>query len=215
MTITHRITDDILADYAAGNLPEAFSLVVAAHVSLSREARLRLDALEEIGGALLEQEPQVAVSASSFEATMARIQNTQPEAPTQQETRPCDVLPAPVRAYVGGTLDDVRWRSVGMGVKQAILHNSPDATARLLSIPGGSAMPDHGHQGMEMTMVLQGAFLDGDERFARGDVEVADEHLNHTPIADVGADCICLVACEGSLRFSGLIPRIAQPFLKL
>ena len=120
-----------------------------------------------------------------------------------------------MRDYVGGDIDAIRWRPVGGGVKQAILPTSKSASARLLFIPAGSAVPDHGHRGVELTMVLQGAFADATDRFARGDVEIADEDLEHTPIADIGADCICLAATDAPLRFRSLIPRLLQPFLKI
>lgn len=219
---THGIPDDILAEYASGNLNEAFSLVVAAHVSLSDEARTRLDAMERIGGALLEASVPPDMTAPSLDAALARIRSAPPEAPEPPPARlrggdgaPCDVLPAPVRAYVGGGIGAVRWRSLGMGAKQAILQSDREASVRLLYIPAGCEMPDHGHRGTEMTLVLKGAFLDGDERFARGDVEIADEDTEHRPVADVGEDCICLAACEGALKFSGLLPRIAQPFFRI
>ena len=96
-----------------------------------------------------------------------------------------------------------------------ILATSPEATARLLYIPAGTAVPDHGHNGIEVTMVLQGAFEDADGRFARGDVEVATQDLSHTPVADISEDCICLAVTDAPLRFKGLIPRLAQPFLKI
>ena len=213
----HQVTDDILADYAAGNLPEAFNLVVATHVSICPEARDRLDRIERIGGALLEEVEAVEMSHGSLEATLRRIQAGAPadDAPAIRAAERCSVLPAPLRDYVGGGVDAIRWRPLGMGAKQAILKSTRDASVRLLYIPAGSEMPDHGHRGIEMTLVLQGAFLDGDERFARGDVEIADEQTEHTPVADIGEDCICLVACEGALRFSGLLPRIAQPFFRI
>ena len=125
------------------------------------------------------------------------------------------MLPAPLRDYVGGDVDAIRWRPVGGGVKQAILPTSKDASARLLLIPAGSAVPDHGHRGMELTMVLTGAFEDETDRFARGDVEVATEDLDHMPVADIGADCICLAATDAPLRFNSWIPRLAQPFLRI
>ncbi|MEQ8255670.1 MAG: transcriptional regulator, partial [Roseovarius confluentis] len=37
----------------------------------------------------------------------------------------------------------------------------------------------------------------------------------HTPVAEVGADCICLAVTDAPLRFRGFIPRIAQPFLRI
>ena len=137
-------------------------------------------------------------------------------APEQiKHTRTPGVLPGPVQDYVGGDLDAIKWRPVGMGVKQAILPTTSDATARLLYIPAGCAMPDHGHKGMELTLVLQGAFQDDDDYFARGDVETADEHLHHTPVAAQGEPCICLAVTDAPLTFKGLIPRIAQPFLRI
>ena len=100
-------------------------------------------------------------------------------------------------------------------MKQAILPTSESASARLLFIPAGAAVPDHGHRGMELTLVLQGAFADETDRFARGDVEVADQDMEHMPVADIGADCICLAATDAPLRFTSLIPRLLQPFLKI
>ena len=66
---------------------------------------------------------------------------------------------------------------------------------------------------MELTLVLQGAFRDEQDRFGRGDVEVANENLHHTPVAEDGIECICLAATDAPLRFKGIIPRIAQKFI--
>jgi len=109
---------------------------------------------------------------------------------------------------VGGGLDAIAWKPVGMGARQAILKTSSEATARLLHIPAGVAIPDHSHTGREMTLVLQGAFHDGHERFARGDVEAADDHVTHTPVADGGVDCICLAVTDAPLQFKGWLPRM-------
>ena len=146
-------------------------------------------------------------------ATMALIAKG---APAPKPVRPgCAVLPAPLQDYVGGPVQDIRWRPIGMGVKQAILPTTKDATARLLFIPAGAAVPDHGHNGMELTMVLQGAFSDEVDRFARGDVEIADEDLEHTPVADISEDCICLAVTDAPLKFNKLMPRLFQPFLRI
>jgi predicted ChrR family anti-sigma factor len=100
-------------------------------------------------------------------------------------------------------------------VRQSILKTSKNATARLLYIPAGSALPDHGHKGTELTLVIKGAFSDETARFSAGDVEVANEDIEHTPVAEIGEDCICLSATDAPLRFNGLVPRIVQPFLNI
>ncbi len=102
-----------------------------------------------------------------------------------------------------------------MGVRQAILPTSKEASARLLFIPAGQAVPDHGHRGTELTLVLQGAFSDSTDRFGPGDLEIANEDLEHTPVAEAGADCICLAATDAPLRFTSLIPRLVQPFFRI
>ena len=212
-TIKHHLTDALLMAYSAGSLPEAFSLTVAAHISMCDECRARLAAFDTVGGALIEQCEASRMSAGSLDATMALIRAARPKG--KPAPRRGGILPAPLQDYIGGDLDAVRWRPVGMGVKQAILPTSKEATARLLYIPAGAAVPDHGHRGTELTLVLQGAFVDEVDRFGPGDIEVANEDLNHTPVADIGADCICLAATDAPLRFRALMPRLAQPFLRI
>lgn len=211
--ITHHLTDALLMAYSAGTLPEAFNLTVATHLSLCDECRARAGSFDSVGGALIACSDTAELAQDSLAATMARIRagNLHPQA----APRPAGVFPAPLRDYVGGDLDAVRWRPVGMGVKQAILPTSRAATARLLYIPAGAAVPDHGHRGTELTLVLQGAFCDQVARFGPGDIEVANEDLDHTPVAEIGADCICLAATDAPLRFRALMPRIAQPFLRI
>ncbi len=214
MSIVHHLPDPILMSYAAGSLPEAFALVVAAHVSLCDECRARLQAFECVGGTLLDRAEAVHVSDASLAATMELIA-ARGKDPIRSRMPASAVFPAPLRDYVGGDVDAVRWRSVAGGLRQAILASSKSGTVRLLHIPAGAAMPDHGHRGTEMTMVLQGAFRDEGAVFARGDVEVATEATLHTPVAEPGQDCVCLAATDAPLRFSGLLPRIVQPFFRI
>jgi putative transcriptional regulator len=213
--IKHHLSDALLMAYSAGTLPEAFSLTVAAHISMCDECRARLGAFDTVGGALMESCDTVELSAGSLEATMQRIKSGDTGTDAPRPARRSGVLPGPVQEYVGGDLDAVKWKNVGMGVKQAILPTARDATARLLYIPAGAAVPDHGHAGTELTLVLKGAFRDEMDHFGPGDIEIANEDLDHTPVADIGEDCICLAATDAPLKFRGLIPRIAQPFLRI
>ncbi len=198
--------------YAAGTLPEAFDLMVAAHISLCDECRAVVESYDALGGEMIASRvPAVEMNGNALAQTMSLIAGG-----PLDEVRPLrkpGVLPGPLQDYVGGDLEAVRWRSVGLGVKQAVLQNDKSASARLLFIPAGAEMPDHGHHGIELTMVLQGAFHDEQDYFARGDVEIADPDVHHTPVADVHTDCICLAVTDARLRFDGIIPKIAQRFV--
>lgn len=199
--------------YAAGHLPEAFNLVVATHLSLCDECRAQAGAFEAVGGALLDAGCGIAMGDQALDRALARLDVPAPAA--KPEARAAGIFPAPLAGYVGGDLAAVRWQRIGGGVRQAILPTGKGAKARLVFIPAGKAVPDHGHRGIELTLVLQGAFADATGRFDRGDVEMSDDATVHTPAALVGQDCICLTASEAPLRFRGLIPRLAQRVLRI
>ncbi|MGJ8611750.1 MAG: ChrR family anti-sigma-E factor [Octadecabacter sp.] len=212
-TIKHHLTDALLMAYSAGSLPEGFNLVVATHISLCDECRARMHAFDAVGGTFVEDALCADMSPDSLAATLKMIElsdGTPDAKPAKRST-----LPKPLQEYVGGDLDAIKWRKVGGGVRQAILTTDKSASVRLLHIPAGTAVPDHGHRGTELTLVLQGAFHDETDRFAKGDIEVATEDLNHQPIAESGEDCICLAATDAPLRFNSLIPRLLQPFLRI
>jgi putative transcriptional regulator len=212
--IRHHLNDALLMAYSAGTLPEAFNLMVASHLSLCDTCRAHAESFDAIGGEILNLSGKATLSEHSLTDTLDLIGCGHVEH-CATRSRKNGVFPKPLQDYVGGDLDSVRWKSIGMGVKQAILPTSKDATARLLLIPAGTAMPDHGHNGTEMTMVLQGAFQDDDGYFARGDVEIADSDLHHTPVADIHEDCICLAVTDAPLQFDRLLPKIAQRFLRI
>lgn len=130
--------------------------------------------------------------------------------------RPGDsVFPQPLFEAAGGDLDRVRWRGIGMGSSQCILSDDGQASVRLLSIPPKAKLPEHTHEGMELTLVLRGAFEDRGQVYRRGDVALADDDIEHAPEV-IGEDvCICLAASDNRLRFQTWLPRLAQPFLRI
>ncbi|MEP1613141.1 MAG: ChrR family anti-sigma-E factor [Roseobacter sp.] len=213
--IKHHPSDAVLMAYSTGALPEAFNLLVAAHLSLCDTCRAQAESYDALGGEVLDNDADISLSEGFFEETMKLIENGEIGQVPPKLIRPAGILPAPIQDYIGGDLESINWKPIGFGVKQAILNTSKEASARLLYIPAGTAMPDHGHHGTEMTMVLKGAFQDESGYFARGDVEIAGSDLHHTPVADIHEDCICLAVADAPLQFDGLIPKIAQRFLRI
>ncbi|MEM6618671.1 MAG: ChrR family anti-sigma-E factor [Pseudomonadota bacterium] len=213
MTVSHVLNEKLMLAYAAGTLPEAFNLVIATHLSLCDESRAMVAAGEAIGGCVLDRCAPIEMGSAALTDTLARIKRGRPEA--RAKAAEPGLLPEPLRTYVGGDVSHVKWKALGGGVKQAILPVEGDATARLLFIPGGQAVPDHGHNGMELTLVLQGAYADEVDRFARGDLEIADEELEHQPVAEDGEDCICLSATDAPLKFNAVMPRLMQRYFRI
>lgn len=208
--ITHHIPDPMIAAYAAGSLPHAFSMVVASHLSLCRDCRAALGAHQAVGGALLEEAAAVAMSQDAKSNLMARLDEPAAPEPVYDAK---GIYPGPVMQSLKGR--PPRWKTLGMGVKQNILFEDEMGSARLLYIPAGQAVPDHSHSGLELTLVLQGSFSDETGRFGVGDVEIGDETLEHTPVADAGDPCICLAATDAPLRFKAFMPRLLQPLFRI
>ncbi len=211
--IKHHLTGPLLMGYAAGTLPEAFNLVVATHITMCDTCRAALAEYDALGGEVMMDSDPADVAEDALAATMAMIDGgtvAEKPAPARMQN---SVFPGPLQDYVSGDIDSLKWRKVGGGVSQLVLKTSSDASVRLLRIPAGTAVPDHGHHGTELTLVLQGAFMDDEDRFGTGDVEIANEDMHHTPVAEAGMDCICLAATDAPLRFHGIVPRLAQRFI--
>ena len=215
MSIYHHPSDDFLVAYAAGDLTEAWSLLVATHIALCPACRSCVSDAEAIGGALLSDDAPAEMSAGALEATLQRALATEVvPPPVVSPGGPAPVLPEPLRGYAGTDIDGLRWRSLGKNAQHIPLVSGEDGTvARLLRIPAGKPVPEHGHNGLELTMVLSGSFIDSDMRFARGDVETADADIEHRPEAEAGVDCICLAVTDAPLRFRGAFARLVQPII--
>ncbi len=206
----HHAPDPMLAAYAAGSLPYPFAVILAAHVSLCDECRARLGAHQLVGGLVLDGLGPEGLSPGARDRALAAL-GTAPADPVRREA--ASVYPAPIADLVGTT--GPRWRSLGFGAKQAILWSGAAGSLRLLSIPAAQAVPEHGHRGLELTLVLSGAFADETGLFGAGDLEVADEDLGHTPRATEDGPCLCVAATDAPLRFRSLVPRLLQPVFRI
>ncbi|MGL4308922.1 MAG: ChrR family anti-sigma-E factor [Paracoccaceae bacterium] len=208
--IIHHVPDDMLAAYSAGSLAYPYALVVAAHVSLCQECRAGYEAHQAIGGLVLDAARSEALSSDLKARVFALLDAAVvPESAYER----LGVFPGPVVEALKGKAP--RWRPLGMGIRQCILNSGPEGSVRLLHIPPGQAVPNHSHNGIELTLVLQGSFSDETGRFGVGDLEIADELLEHTPVADPGAPCICLAATDTPIKFKSLMPRLLQPFFQI
>lgn len=208
--ITHHIPENVLAAYAAGTLPHAFSMVIASHVSLCDLCRASYEAHQAVGGAVMESAGASKVSDGLLTSVLDRLDEDWVAEPAFERS---GIFPGPVVEAMQGRAP--KWRKLGMGVRQDILSADHEGSVRLLYIPPGQAVPDHGHNGQELTLVLQGSFSDETGRFGVGDLEVADEELEHTPVADEGEACICLAATDAPLKFNAFFPRLLQPIFKI
>ena len=208
------ITDEWIVSYASGALTEAHALVVASHCHYHSELQTKIVEAENIGGLLMENSNPAKISDNLFDNVMNEID----QLPTSKHQQSNDNgLPAPLSRYLGKSLDQLKWHMMGPGLSQIRLWTGPnDERLWLLKAKAGAKIPSHDHNGIEMTLVLQGSYHVGEACYSPGLLEVADDDtINHTPIIDQGEDCICLVVTEAPIKIHSLIGRIFQPFIGL
>ncbi len=214
MTVRHHIDESTLLRYASGDLDEAFSVVVASHLAMCPHCRQSLRIAEDIGGEFLECAEPAQIQDGAFERIMSGVETVggRTERPTRACERQADV-PVPLRRFIGPRLDDVSWNLVGPGIKRHRIALEGAHSLFLLNIASGKAVPEHGHGGSEMTLILSGSYQDALGQFAAGDIADLDEHVEHQPRVDSKEPCICLVATEMPTRFRGFFSRLLQPLV--
>jgi len=211
-------TEELLQAYAAGHLDEALSLLVATHTALCPECRHEVERLEGVGGALLEELEPTELGEDALERVMSRLDESEtdldiPEtmsAPVKGDI----VVPEPLRSYLGASLDTLAWKTLGNVSEVNLLPQDNAVRTKLLRIRAGSAIPQHTHEGAEITMVLSGGFTDEHGHYLRGDVSVADNQIEHRPVADPGEDCLCITVTDAPLRFTGPVGRWLNMFVR-
>lgn len=219
MTRRHHLDDATLMRYASGDLDEAFSVVVASHLAMCDTCREAARAAEAIGGELLVSHETADLASGAFERLMQTLDDKQEPIAVRKAKKPVAdaVIPAPLSRLIGSNLDDIVWSSIAPGIAKHDVALASDGKSSLfmLKIAPGQSVPEHGHSGHEMTLVLSGAYRDEMGRYERGDISDLDEHVEHHPQVEPDGTCICVVAIESPTRFKGILSRVMQPFLRI
>ncbi len=206
-TITHHLDPATLMSFSAGSLPEALSAVVATHLAVCPACARELHGMAAIGTALFSGLAGVRLEKP---APVMALRRSEADVAATETTAGSREVPAPLARLIGGSLDNVPWRRLGLGVWHHKL-SSFDGDLRLLKVAAGRRMPEHGHGGSELTLMLRGSYSDVTGTYLPGDVADLDDTIEHAPIADPDVGCICLIASERPAQFKGLLPRLVQP----
>ncbi len=214
---TTKVPMEFLLDYASGAAPEPVALAVATMLDMNPADAAVYHQLNSVGGALLETLPVAeAVDDVALDHMMMRLDTVAQDSLMTIPAMPGGIVPLPLQPYVGSSLDLLRWHSVAPGVEEYVLRTAATGyRTSLLRIAPGKAMPLHRHGGLEMTVVLDGAYVDCNGYFARGDMEIAGADDEHKPIADSASGCLCLAVLSAPLRLSGFIGWFVNPFLRV
>lgn len=215
MKISHHFDDATLVAYSSGTLTKGMALLVESHIGMCEQCMEQIQTSNRIGGDLLQSIRPVAMEPGCLDRFLAMLDGVE-----MDEVMPLDAsrkseVPESLAAVIGDDLDALEWKSMGLGVQQYDLKLGGVGATRLLRIQPGVSVPHHTHTGNELTLILRGSYSDEIGRFQVGDVADLDDQLEHQPIVDTDQECICLIATDAPLKFSGLMGKLVQPFIGL
>jgi putative transcriptional regulator len=212
---SHHLDDATLLALATATLVDAHKVVASAHLSQCAHCRETLAGMEQIGGAALETQTEAAVSNTCRAATLASLDGVIQQKKTVVAKR-VGALPPVLSALLDHReLDELPWKkkAPGISVFDVPMPKGASGQLKLLSIGSGRNMPEHGHGGEELTLILRGAYGDHLGTYRAGDVADLDEETEHAPVVCSDEPCICLISTEAPAKFKSIWARMAQPFV--
>lgn len=209
----HHVPESLLLDYATGTAPEAVALTVAGHVALCAECAERARLHEDVGGLLLESIDAEPMADGALDAILGRLDDPLPLPPPVPQVPDFLAgvpLPSALHHYVASARG---WQTILPGIRTVQLPLALGETpVHLMALKAGMTIPEHGHEGIELNLVLTGGFDDAQEESAYlpGDLSVKSQETVHTIEVHDDEDCIVLVVRSGKLVPRNLVGRLAQ-----
>ncbi len=191
--------DALMAHYVAGSLPEPVRVLVECHLEMKSDNRSLVWDLECLAGEALENIELAAIDGRDGRLSKIFASAAPLPAPAFMSS---GVFPASLRRFVGFDADGVPWKTKLPGFKEYSI-DADGFEFSLMWIRPGRSLPAHTHKGIELTLVLDGAFSDGRARFGPGDISVADETVDHRPVAEKDRPCIALSVLDAPIRLTG------------
>ncbi|MDX1301434.1 ChrR family anti-sigma-E factor [Photobacterium sp.] len=213
-------SDDTLARYAAGDLDPASSIMMSAHLEYCIECRLRIDELEDSYSQELESTPTKPMT-SGLTEMLSQILCRTAEPEVLEPVASSDVLklgdkefhlPRVLQRHKDKIGD---WSRLPGKIQRAHVSTGGQSKMNFIYMAPDSSLPEHTHQGQEITLVLSGRFIDEHHSYGPGDFIIQTSENKHSPKTRAGQDCLCLTLLDGPLRFTSGVATLLNPFSQL
>ena len=193
--------DALVSGYVAGSLPRPLHVLVDSHLELSPDNRQIVTGLESAAGKALDDlEPAVM---GDRDAALAAIFGAELAPVSADPVKRCGTLPHALQDFVGHSIDDIPWKTKMPGFREFDMDDVDGCHVSMFWIKPGRTVPAHTHEGMELSLVITGAFNDDRGRFGPGDISIADPSVDHRPTAEDTVPCIGFAVTDAPLRLTG------------
>ncbi len=185
------LKNQLIYDFASGILGPAKSLFTSTYLQLNSNASKIGSTFEHIlGENLMETENVYPKNLKYTDCINSNISNS------------FTSVKDPVTSFFGN-LNEINWKQVYKGFKEYIASIDDKDELKLIKMEPGISVPLHSHGGKEYILVLEGSFCDEYGEYSKGDIQINDQNIKHTPIASKDLGCVCLSITEKDVIFFG------------
>ena len=185
------LKNQLIYDFASGILGPAKSLFTSTYLQLNSNASKIGSTFEHIlGENLMETENIYPKNLKYTDCINSNISNS------------FTSVKDPVTSFFGN-LNEINWKQVYKGFKEYIASIDDKDELKLIKMEPGISVPLHSHGGKEYILVLEGSFCDEYGEYSKGDIQINDQNIKHTPIASKDLGCVCLSITEKDVIFFG------------
>jgi putative transcriptional regulator len=218
--IKHHPKFELIQSFVNGELPASLSAGIAIHADMCPKCQQQIAQLtEQLSYASFEEvyldrfivDESQEVDNVDFEKAIAAI----------TESNDIDIIKAKVEKSI--TFKDQvyslppvlnnmvlgKTANVGKLARARIQLDENEIHSSLLHIEPGGSVPEHTHNGFELTVLIAGKFSDETGEYVPGDFIMLDKKNQHHPVSEKG--CLCFTVANDSLHFTQGINKLLNP----
>lgn len=221
--IKHHPKFQLIQGFVNGELPASLSAGIAIHADLCSECRQQISLLtEQLSYASFEQVSVDKYSVSDsgkqdnvtplyFEQAIAAITKSNDIDIIEPKIEKNIIFKNHVYSlpFVLHNMALGKTVNIGKLARARIQLDENEIHSSLLHIEPGGSVPEHTHNGFELTVLIAGQFSDQEGEYVPGDFMMLDKKHPHHPVSEKG--CLCFTVANDSLHFTQGISKILNP----
>ena len=187
------VKNQLIFDFASGTLGPSKSIFASTYLYLNTKAASLNKTFENMLGDNLLDNSDISPKKLTYKDCISKKFETNDK--TYKNTTPISKLVGPI--------EKINWKQVYKGFSEFIPQINDVDELKLIKMDPGASVPIHSHGGKEYILVLSGSFCDEYGSYSKGDIQINDQNIKHTPIACQEDGCICLTITEKDVIFFG------------
>ena len=199
------LKNELIFQYASGTANLGKSLIASTYLFLNKEESSVYNKFINYCGEELKNVSQIKPKNLNAEQCIS-YQELEKKQKISSKINPFNILT--------NNFKNIPWKKVFNGFYEHKIKLSNNENAKLIKMDAGAKVPLHSHKGKEYILVLDGNFSDEYGTYSKGDLQINDSKIKHTPIACKKNGCVCLTVTENNINFYGSFAPILK-FLTL